>query len=222
MAGHVLISSVKNEGPFLLEWVAHHMVLGFDRIYVASNDCSDGSDDLLDALQGAGSILHLRNVVEPGEIPQHVGYARMRARYPLDEADWLMTLDADEFLNVHTDGHKVQDLTATAAPDVDLIALSARTFSGEPQRRRAARAFGAALCRGDGPADPRSAAGPGRARGAPPLRNRPCGGLRGGSGGLRGGAGVGVNPDLRAVREGVIPTPELPRRCDDRGAGTPP
>lgn len=135
MAGHVLISSVKNEGPFLLEWVAHHTVLGFDRIYIASNDCSDGSDDLLDALQGVGAIQHLRNVVEPGEIPQHVGYARMRARFPLDEADWLMTLDADEFLNVHTGSHKVQDLTATAPADVDLIALSARTFSGEPQTR---------------------------------------------------------------------------------------
>lgn len=132
MAHHVLISSVKDEGPFILEWVAHHRVLGFDAIYVASNDCSDGSDQLLAALDGAGFIGHVPNVLKPDDIPQHEGYVKIRAAHPIDAADWLMVLDMDEFLNVHIGDHRVQDLTDRAG-DADIISLCGRAFSDLPQ-----------------------------------------------------------------------------------------
>lgn len=134
MSGHVLISSLKNEGPFILEWVAHHKVLGFDRLCVASNDCTDGSDRLLAALDRAGVLHHVPNQVAEGEIPQHVGYDKIRAAHPIDRAEWLMMLDVDEFLNVHVGAHRVQDLTALAG-QADIIRLSARTFSDLPQTR---------------------------------------------------------------------------------------
>lgn len=133
MSRHVLISSVKNEGPFLLEWVAHHLVLGFDRICIASNDCTDGTDRLLDALDAAGHIRHVPSQPQPGEIPQHVGYTRIRKLEPLEDSDWLMVLDADEFLNVHAGGNRVADLTALAAPDIDVIALNGLCFTDAGQ-----------------------------------------------------------------------------------------
>lgn len=131
-ARHVLMSSLKNEGPFILEWVAHHRVVGFDAIYVASNDCSDGSDALLAALDRAGIIGHVPNEVAPGVIPQHAGYDRIRATHPIDRAEWLMMLDTDEFLNIHIGQHRVQDLTMRAGA-ADIIAVSARSFSDLPQ-----------------------------------------------------------------------------------------
>ena len=131
-ARHVLISSMKDEGPFILEWVAHHLVTGFDAIYVASNDCSDGSDRLLSALDAAGYITHVPNVLAPGDIPQHAGYARIRRNHAIDSADWLMMLDADEFLNVHLGAGGVGDLTAWAEPDIDVIALCGMGFTGAP------------------------------------------------------------------------------------------
>lgn len=33
-----LFSAMKNEAPFLLEWVAYHKAIGFDRIVIYSND----------------------------------------------------------------------------------------------------------------------------------------------------------------------------------------
>ncbi|NEY90411.1 glycosyltransferase family 2 protein [Tabrizicola oligotrophica] len=132
MPGHVLISSLKNEGPFILEWVAHHRVLGFDAIHVASNDCTDGSEVLLEALARAGIISHTPNLLHPGDIPQHAGYEKIRAAHPIDRADWLMMLDTDEFLNIHVGGHRVQDLTALAS-GADIVSLSARSFSDLPQ-----------------------------------------------------------------------------------------
>ena len=133
MNTHTLISSVKDEGPFLLEWVAHHLVLGFDRISVASNDCRDGSDDLLDAIAAAGFIDHVPNTVAPGEIPQHAGYTAIRAKHPIDDTDWLMVLDADEFLNIHIGAGLVGDLTDRAGPDCDIISLHAMCFADRPQ-----------------------------------------------------------------------------------------
>lgn len=130
---HILISSMKDEGPFALEWVAHHLVLGFDRICVASNDCRDGTDRLLHALAVEGYIAHVPNVLKAGDIPQHAGYDRIRAREGIDAADWLMMLDADEFLNVHVGDNRVSDLTAWADADIDVIALSAMTFSDAPE-----------------------------------------------------------------------------------------
>ncbi len=133
MNTHTLISSVKDEGPFLLEWVAHHRVLGFDRICVASNDCRDGSDHLLAAMAAAGFIDHVPNVVAPGEIPQHSGYTAIRASHPIDATEWLMVLDADEFLNIHIGAGLVGDLTERAG-DCDIISLHAMCFADKPLR----------------------------------------------------------------------------------------
>lgn len=132
MPRHALISSLKDEGPFILEWVAHHHVLGFDAIHVASNDCNDGSDHLLDALAAEGLLTHTPNRLAPGDIPQHSGYAKIRAAGHLDGCEWLMMLDTDEFLNVHAGSHLVSDLTALAG-DADIIRISGRVFSDLPE-----------------------------------------------------------------------------------------
>ncbi|MBA4489467.1 glycosyltransferase family 2 protein [Paracoccus sp. S1E-3] len=126
---HVLLSSMKDEGPFILEFVAHHRVLGFDAIHIASNDCSDGTDLLLDVLDANGIVTHTRNPLKPGDVPQHRGYARIRRKHHFDaDADWIMVLDADEFLYVAQGAGRVGDLTALAAPEVDVIALNAMNF----------------------------------------------------------------------------------------------
>lgn len=125
---HVLMSSMKDEGPFVLEFVAHHRILGFDAIHVASNDCSDGTDLLLDALAGQGAITHLPNLLEPGERPQRRAYEKMRAAHATDDADWIMALDVDEFLFVDLGQGKIGDLTDLAGPEVDVISLSALSF----------------------------------------------------------------------------------------------
>ena len=46
----VLTTMAKDEGPYLLEWVAYHHLLGFTDILFLTNDCSDGTDEMLDAL----------------------------------------------------------------------------------------------------------------------------------------------------------------------------
>lgn len=55
------ITCVKNEGPFLLEWVAFNRVIGVTDFLIYSNDCDDGTAELLDALATAGLVVHLPN-----------------------------------------------------------------------------------------------------------------------------------------------------------------
>ena len=44
------VTTQKNEGAFLLEWIAYHKSIGFTDIVILSNDCEDGSDEMLDHL----------------------------------------------------------------------------------------------------------------------------------------------------------------------------
>ncbi len=125
----VLISAQKNEGPFLLEWVAYHKVMGFDRIVVASNDCTDGSDALLEALQAAGEVVHLANPVAAGEIPQKKAAEVIRASGAVPDGAWVMWLDSDEYLLPADLAGRLPALLARVA-DQDALSIAWR-FCGD-------------------------------------------------------------------------------------------
>ncbi len=118
---------VRNEGAFLLEWLAHHRGIGFTDFLVFSNDCDDGTDAMLDRLAAMGELTHIRN-----DGP-HEGGVQWTAMKIADKhslvknADWLMTLDIDEFVNIHVGDHTLDALIATL-PDADAITLTWRLF----------------------------------------------------------------------------------------------
>lgn len=130
----VLISTFKNEAPFVLEFVAHHIAVGFDEIIIASNDCTDGTADILAALDQAGLIHHLPCTPVGSLSPQSFAYAEIRANFAVDRADWLMILDADEFLNIHVGQGRLKDLV-DAQETPELILINWACFgSGQHQR----------------------------------------------------------------------------------------
>lgn len=122
-----LMSCMRNEGLHILEWLAYHRTIGFGPIVICSNDCEDGSDQLLDLLDGHGVIAHLPNPVPAGEPPQKHGIARTLAHLADSTCDWLAHLDSDEFLNIAPGAGAVQSLIA-AAGDAHAIALPWRMF----------------------------------------------------------------------------------------------
>lgn len=122
-----LLSAMKNEGPDVLEWALYHRLMGFDHIVVYTNDGTDGSDDLLDAIATLGWLTHRRHVAPPGVSPQDAVAARAKADPALAGADWLMWLDADEFLVVHAGAGRVADLIP-AARGAEALSLNWRCF----------------------------------------------------------------------------------------------
>ena len=117
-----VMACMRNEGLFIVEWLAYHHVIGFDQVVICSNDCTDGSDALLDALEAIGAVIHLRNKVPTGDTPQDSGMrATFRALAPT-EIEWLAHIDADEFINIGLGDGCVADLLASAGMG-DVIAL---------------------------------------------------------------------------------------------------
>lgn len=94
------VTCVKNEGPFLLEWIAFHRLLGVTDFLFYSNDCADGTDRLLDALQARGIVRHLPNPAE-GRNYQMEALKDAKAQDIIAGADWVWVADVDEFLNIH-------------------------------------------------------------------------------------------------------------------------
>lgn len=121
------ILTVKNEGAFLIEWLAHHRAAGFTDFLVYSNDCSDGTDAMLDRLAQMGWLTHNRNDGPYAKGPQW-DMLKAAQDHPLTRsAHWVAVLDVDEFVNIHVGARRVPDLLA-ALPDADAIALTWRLF----------------------------------------------------------------------------------------------
>lgn len=113
---------MRNEGLFIVEWVAYHRVIGFEQIVICSNDCTDGSDILLDALMSAGAITHLPHKVPIADTPQDSGLRTAFAYLSATNIQWLVHIDADEFINISAGGGQINDLLALAGMG-DVIAL---------------------------------------------------------------------------------------------------
>lgn len=116
---------MRNEGPFVLDWVAHHRALGFGPITVFSDRCEDGTMGILDALALSGAITHR-------QCPPGNGRPQWRVLKSLEDdflgqVGWFVHIDADEFLVLGEDYASVQDLLA-ALVDVDALAIPWRLF----------------------------------------------------------------------------------------------
>ena len=121
------VLTVRNEGAFLLEWLAHHRAVGFTDFLVFSNDCTDGSDEILDRLADMGQLTHIRNPAPFAQGPQWAALKTASSHPLFAAADWAMVLDIDEFVNIHTGGHRIPDLLA-ALPHATAIPLTWRMF----------------------------------------------------------------------------------------------
>lgn len=132
---HLAILCVRNEAAFLLEWLAHHRAVGFDDFLVFSNDCTDGTDTMLDRLAELGHLTHVRNAgpYDKGGI-QFTALKAAAKLKQVQKANWILPLDVDEFVNIHTGDHTLSALYA-ALPDATAITLTWRLFGTSDQLR---------------------------------------------------------------------------------------
>ena len=121
------VLTVRNEGAFLVEWLAHHRAVGFSDFLVFSNDCEDGTDTMLDHLAAMGALTHIRNPGPHAQGPQWAALKHASSHPLFAAADWAMVLDIDEFVNIHVGGHRIPDLLA-ALPHATVIPLTWRMF----------------------------------------------------------------------------------------------
>ncbi len=123
------VSMMKDEGAYVIEWVAHHLAVGFSDLVVYTNDCSDGTDDMLIRLEELGLCHHRRNVIPEGIRPQPSALNYAQEEPVVQQSDWVMVFDADEFLSIrYGDGTLDSLLTATKAQGANGIVVTWRIF----------------------------------------------------------------------------------------------
>jgi hypothetical protein len=120
---------MKDEGVFIPEWIAYHQSIGFDHFLIFTNDCSDGTDRMVQRLQELGIATHHDNTRGQNQRASYQIRAFRRALH--DPAyrrhDWAMILDVDEYLNIHVGNKTVHDLLG-AVPQADAISVTWRLF----------------------------------------------------------------------------------------------
>lgn len=133
-----LIATARNEGPFLLEWVAYHRAIGFDHIVILSDVSQDGTETLLDKLAATRAITHIPKSAQPqidAKGFRNRAYAHALTLPAVQQADWVMVLDIDEYLNIHVGTGKIKDLLGAMAQrgHTDVISLGWRSFGNAGQ-----------------------------------------------------------------------------------------
>lgn len=126
-SGNVIVACMKNEAPYIVEWVAYHRAIGVDNFLIYTNDCSDGTSEILDRLQELGVLQHRNNDNWKGNSPQQYALNQSLKEPLIKQADWIIHIDVDEFMNVRTGNGTLPDFFA-AAPDATNVAMTWRLF----------------------------------------------------------------------------------------------
>lgn len=129
------ITPMKNEGPYILEWLAYHHLIGVNDFLVFTNACADGSDQMLERLDEMGIVRHMPNPsTVTGSTAHHLELIRYINAFPrIRRSDWHINIDADEFIAVRAGDGALSDLFA-AAPDAQLISLLQIPYGSQGQR----------------------------------------------------------------------------------------
>ena len=124
------VTPMKNEGPFILEWLAYHQLIGINDFIVFTNDCIDGTDAILERLDELGHVRHLPNpsCVTGRDGGHHwAAMAYVDAMPRLRRSDWFVSFDVDEFICIKTGQGRMEDLFA-ACEGADFISMNQLNF----------------------------------------------------------------------------------------------
>ncbi|MEC7669616.1 MAG: glycosyltransferase family 2 protein, partial [Pseudomonadota bacterium] len=125
--GNVIVGCMKNEAPYIIEWVAYHRAMGVDNFLIYTNGCEDGTTEILDRLQEMGVLQHRLNDDWKGNSPQQDALNRSLKEPVIMNAEWIAHIDVDEFINVRCGNGTLQDFFERV-PDATNVAMTWRLF----------------------------------------------------------------------------------------------
>lgn len=96
-----LVTSARNEGINILEWIAYHLSVGVDSIFIYTNDNIDGSLELLTILANAGVVSLIDNQVDlahQDDIQKKSFVHSVNCIPEIADHEWVAFIDLDEFI----------------------------------------------------------------------------------------------------------------------------
>ena len=89
-----IVAIMKNEGPYLQEWIEFHKMLGVEKFYLYDNESDDDTKNILKPYIKSGLVDY---TFYPGQKMQLSAYNDCIAKHK-NEAKWLAVIDLDEFI----------------------------------------------------------------------------------------------------------------------------
>lgn len=120
-----LIAVARDEAPYIAEWLAFHLAIGFTRILVFDHGSTDGTAAVVSRAALRSPAISLHQVPDDhGGSPQIAAYA---AALPLVTTPWVAFFDIDEFLVPWRDG-SVSGYLARVPAEVSAVHINWRSF----------------------------------------------------------------------------------------------
>jgi hypothetical protein len=85
---------VKNETPYIMEWIEYHRLVGVQKFFIYDNESTDNLKDFLEPYIAAGVVEY---TFFPGKRQQVIAYNDALQRYKYTSF-WIAFIDIDEFL----------------------------------------------------------------------------------------------------------------------------
>lgn len=83
---------IRDEAPYIAEWIEHHLNQGFEHFYLYNNE---SKDNILEVIKPYQHLITWHEL--PGTKQQRVAYDHMINNYKM-QTEWCAFLDIDEFL----------------------------------------------------------------------------------------------------------------------------
>lgn len=126
----VTISLVRNEVDIIETFVRHNAAYATKMIFILHR-CIDNTEEILQKLQTEGLPLEIHEETHPGYLQSDVLTGHIRRILAEDTADWILPLDADEFLTAAEGGSVMDGIAAFGTDRVQM--LSWKTYVPLPE-----------------------------------------------------------------------------------------
>ena len=127
-----LVAIAKNEGPYLMEWIAYHLMLGVDHIYIYDDGSTDNSQEAYETMYKTGKLTVLQ-ALKTGQTSykQTDCWELWRQQYG-QLYDFVLPWDVDEFLALKA-GMNLKQFLALIPHDVGEIRFNWKIFGSSGQ-----------------------------------------------------------------------------------------
>ena len=89
-----VVAIMKNEGPYVKEWLDYHLLAGVDHFYIYDHESTDNFKEILKPYIDAGIVTY---IFFPGELAQNATYNDAVNKYKFF-CRYIAFIDADEFI----------------------------------------------------------------------------------------------------------------------------
>ncbi|TGE00305.1 glycosyltransferase family 2 protein [Methylobacterium nonmethylotrophicum] len=132
----------KNEGKYIVEWIAHNIVIGFDKIIIYSNETADNMFEIVEKISRSDDRVQIIDWPSiPETSPQVTAYTDALRRV---RTEWISFVDIDEFIVPYVD-KSLKKFLSRVPNDVSSVHLNWRNFGSggmqEPNYDLVTRAF---------------------------------------------------------------------------------